>query len=403
MATLACAPSGAVFKTKTIRQEAGPGVWTFDQLIGIYYVQVPIRMTVIKMETGGLFVYAPVAPTPECLALLQPLIDAHGSIRYIVLPSVAVEHKVNAGPFARQFPDAEFYVVDRQYSFPVPLPSAFLGLPRWAKPLPPSSSSGAGKGLWGGEFEHEVLTVEPGPASMFQEGAFVHKPSKTLLLCDTLFSATSEPPAILQSEPEYVRALLFHARDAPLELVEDTPEARRKGWRRIVLLFNFFFPGSARVDLGIGPLVESRGFTRPYTYGWGGWQPLKWRGDDSEQKALIPISPTVSRRCIRSCRSSLRAETRARPCAGGWTLFADGSLSVSYPRTWTPRCGSDPSSSPRLLTLHAKVALSIVCVSATRTWPFCVAQRRAFSAFPCTNRCLGPCGGRKPAVCEHRL
>ena len=117
-------------------------MWTFDQLIGIYYVQVPIRMTVIKMETGGLFVYAPVAPTPECLALLQPLIDAHGSIRYIVLPSVAVEHKVNAGPFARQFPDAEFYVVDRQYSFPVPLPSAFLGLPRWAKPLPPSSSSG---------------------------------------------------------------------------------------------------------------------------------------------------------------------------------------------------------------------------------------------------------------------
>lgn len=279
-------PVAPYSKRKTIRQEAGPGVWTFDQLIGIYYVQVPIRMTVIKMETGGLFVYAPVAPTPECLALLQPLIDAHGSIRYIVLPSVAVEHKVNAGPFARQFPDAEFYVVDRQYSFPVPLPSAFLGLPRWAKPLPPSSSSGAGKGLWGGEFEHEVLTVEPGPASMFQEGAFVHKPSKTLLLCDTLFSATSEPPAILQSEPEYVRALLFHARDAPLELVEDTPEARRKGWRRIVLLFNFFFPGSARVDLGIGPLVESRGFTRPYTYGWGGWQPLKWRGDDSEQKAF---------------------------------------------------------------------------------------------------------------------
>jgi len=38
------------------------GVWCFDQLIGIYYVHVPIRMTVLRLEAGGLFVYAPVAP-----------------------------------------------------------------------------------------------------------------------------------------------------------------------------------------------------------------------------------------------------------------------------------------------------------------------------------------------------
>ena len=108
----------------------------FDQLIGIYYVHVPIRMTVVAMESGGLFVYAPVAPTKECLALLQELIDQYGPVRNIVLPSVAVEHKVNAGPFARAFPSAEFYAVDQQYSFPIPLPSLFLGLPRWTKPLP---------------------------------------------------------------------------------------------------------------------------------------------------------------------------------------------------------------------------------------------------------------------------
>ena len=64
------------------------------QIFGVFYVHVPIRMTVIKMESGGLFVYAPVAPTTECLELLQPLIDEHGPIRYIVLPSVAPEHKV---------------------------------------------------------------------------------------------------------------------------------------------------------------------------------------------------------------------------------------------------------------------------------------------------------------------
>ena len=87
---------------------------------------------------------------------MQPLIDDYGPVKYIVLPSVAVEHKVNAGPFARAFPSAEFYAVDQQYSFPIPLPSLFLGLPRWTKPLPRSSE---GLDLWGGELEHDAPLV----------------------------------------------------------------------------------------------------------------------------------------------------------------------------------------------------------------------------------------------------
>ena len=61
-------PVAPYSRRKTIRREVGPGVWAFDQLIGIYYVHVPIRMTVIKMESGGggLMVFAPVAPTKEC-------------------------------------------------------------------------------------------------------------------------------------------------------------------------------------------------------------------------------------------------------------------------------------------------------------------------------------------------
>jgi len=284
-------PVAPYSRRKTVRREVAAGIWTFDQLIGIYYVHVPIRMTVVAMDTGGLFVYAPVAPTRECLNLLQPLIDQHGPVKYIVLPSVAVEHKVLAGPFARNFPGAEFYVTDKQYSFPVNLPDVTLGLPRWAKLLPASSQ---GLDLWGGEFEHEVLTVKPGPGSMYQDAAFFHKPSKTLLLCDALFATTAEPPPILTSDAEYTRALLFHARDSPLEVVADTPEARRKGWRRIVLLFNFFFPGAAIADLGLKPLLA---LSPTYEFGWGGWLPFSWRDPESELKAFEAFSgngkPTI--------------------------------------------------------------------------------------------------------------
>ena len=113
----------------------------------------------------GLVVYAPVAPTEECLLLMRELIAAHGPARDIVLPSVAVEHKVKARPFARAYPTANFYVADQQYAFPLNLPAAFLGLPPWTRPLPRSS---AGSDLWGGALEHEVLTVKPGIGSMFQ-------------------------------------------------------------------------------------------------------------------------------------------------------------------------------------------------------------------------------------------
>jgi hypothetical protein len=49
--------------------------------------------------------------------------------------------------------------------------------------------------------------------------------------------------------------LLFHARDAPTEVVADSPEARRKGWRRIVLLFNFFIPGAVQADANPNPIA----------------------------------------------------------------------------------------------------------------------------------------------------
>ena len=51
-------------KRRTLRTEVVKDrIWTFDQLQGILYVAVPIRMSVVKLEEGGLLIYAPVAPT----------------------------------------------------------------------------------------------------------------------------------------------------------------------------------------------------------------------------------------------------------------------------------------------------------------------------------------------------
>jgi len=289
-------------RRKTIRYQITDGVWAFDQLIGIYYVHVPIRMTVVTSpRKHGLLVYAPIAPTIECLSLLDELIDTHGPILDIILPSVAVEHKVNAGPFARKFPNANFYVTDKQYSFPLNLPNQFLGLPPWTQTLPQSSSSSLSSSNtkynpFGDDFEHQVLTVKPGIGSMYQDVAMLHKPSKTLLVCDAIFAVNGTPPKILTEEEEYTRALLFHARDAKNETVPDTPSNRMKGWRRIVLLFNFFFPGSARADLGLPPILDALR-TPLYSNGWGGWMPFTWAEETEEIRDFETFSnngkPTI--------------------------------------------------------------------------------------------------------------
>ena len=179
-------------------------------------------------------------------------------MRYIVLPSVAPEHKVLAGPFARQFAKAEFWTTDAQYSFPANLPATWPGFPTNNPRLLPSEPRyvGTGRegkaaggaappdfsGMFGGEFEFAVLSAKASKESIYQDAAFYHKPSKSLLLCDAVVSIGAQPPDILLAEKEYTRALLYHARDDPLDKVEDTPENREKGWQRIALFGNFFMP-----------------------------------------------------------------------------------------------------------------------------------------------------------------
>lgn len=55
--------------------------------------------------------------------------------------------------------------------------------------------------------------------------------TKTLLVTDMVVKVEDEVPEIVCEDP---RPLLFHARDNALERVEDSPEVRLKGWRRIV-------------------------------------------------------------------------------------------------------------------------------------------------------------------------
>lgn len=184
-------PLVPAFARQTYRYEVDPGrMWFFEQKQGIglgLNVSVNVRMTVIKLKTGGLWVHAPVAPTAEMVALLDEL-DA--PVEHVVLPTTLFEHKIFVGPFQRKYPNAQCWIVPQQWSWPVNLPPQFFGINK-------TGTLGKDPTPWDDEFEYELLSPPAlGVASYvsFIEAAFLHKPSKTLLVTDAVVYVSENIP-----------------------------------------------------------------------------------------------------------------------------------------------------------------------------------------------------------------
>lgn len=289
---------------RTLRRTIIPEtVWTFEQIQGIFYVVVPIRMTVVRLAAGGLLVYAPVAPTGECVRLVNELVKLYGDVRFIIAPTASgLEHKVFVGPFARCFPRAQVFVVPYQWSFPINLPLSWLGLPRRRTQLLSPTLSlkekmGTGVGVemfvanksvntpantpankFADEFTDEFDYAILGPIRLglgtFAEVALFHRRSRTLLVTDTLVSIPENPPEVLELDPY---PLLFHARENGLESLEDSSENRQKGWWRVALFAFYFQPSALEVAPWKATLEDARKAPDQSRRAYWGLYPFRWQ------------------------------------------------------------------------------------------------------------------------------
>ena len=264
-----------------------PGrIWSFEQVQGVIYVHVPVRMTVVKLDSGGLFVYAPVGPTAECLRLLEEVEAEHGPVAHILLPTLAIEHKDFAGAFAGKRPDAQLWVAEAQYSFPLDLPLPLQGFPAGTRYLPPESR--ASEVPWAAQLPYRTLEPLREQVGAFQEVVVLDRPTRSLLVTDLVVSIPAEPPAILAAND--ARALLYHARDDPSEDTADTPAARAAGWQKICL-FSLYFQSSPLIVAAEpdGTLGGAANFFRAAfppevppavrALGWFGFVAWRWRPD----------------------------------------------------------------------------------------------------------------------------
>ena len=260
---------------RTLCREVIPEtIWTFEQVQGIFYVVVPIRMTVVRLAQGGLLVYSPVAPTPECVRLVRQLEGRYGPVRYILLTTATgIEHKVFVGPFARRFPSAQIYTIPHQWSYPLNLPLPWLGLPGNRTQTLPAEASQA---PFADEFDYAILGPIPLGLGPFSELALFHRASRTLLLTDSLVSVPADPPAVLGLEPY---PMLFHSRDRATDDIIDSPENRRKGWQRIALFAFYFQPASLGVPTLLEAIREASKVRDRSRRAYWGLYPFQWQAN----------------------------------------------------------------------------------------------------------------------------
>ncbi len=281
-------------RRRTLVRELIPQqVWSFEQLQGIWYVAVPVRMTVVRLR-DGLLAYGPIPATAEVVRGLRELEESWGPLRTIVLPTASgLEHKVGLPALARAFPDAAVWVAPGQWSFPLPLPSAWLGIP-----------SGRTRVLVDEGLPHadELHWRLLGPLDLglgrFAEVACLHQASGCLLITDALVAPGADPPELFSLDPT---PLLFHGRNQGDEPLNDTPERRRQGWQRLLLFASYLRPAG----LEIPPLAAvlrralAPGCRTPrchfglFPFQWrSGWQhdlePLL-SGDDGEGLGVAPV------------------------------------------------------------------------------------------------------------------
>ncbi|MQL87397.1 hypothetical protein Taro_019956 [Colocasia esculenta] len=239
-------PLGPFLNRRTIRTEAVKDcIWLFEQeqALGFSSVSTNIRMTVIKLKSGGLWVHAPIAPTKECIQLVKEL---GAPVEYIVLPTFAYEHKIFVGPFSRKFPQAKVWVAPRQWSWPINLPLEFFGI-FGAKPLKDEDTSTP----WADEIEQKVLSSPEVGIGPYVEVAFYHKRSRTLLITDAVIFVPKQPPECISKESLLASAenglavkILSKGREVPQEPVVDNKKNRQKGWERMVLQILFLGPSN---------------------------------------------------------------------------------------------------------------------------------------------------------------
>jgi hypothetical protein len=151
-------------------QQLTDNLWSVARPLRFLGVETGTRMTVVRLESGELFVHSPGAAEGDAKAFIDEL----GPVRAVVAPSLF--HHLWAGEWKAAYPDA--------------LLCACPGLERKRADLPWDRVLGdEPEDAWRGEIDQASFAAR----TMENEVVFCHRASRTLICCDAVFNLATHP------------------------------------------------------------------------------------------------------------------------------------------------------------------------------------------------------------------
>jgi hypothetical protein len=186
-----------------VLQSLDTNLWTAQRPFRMLGMQIGVRMTVIRLASGGLVLINPIALDPE----LRAELDALGPVQAVIAPNSM--HHLFLGPALAAYPGARGFAA----------PGAIAKHPELKlEPIPERPDL-----LWAGDIDHFELAGAP----QLGEVAFLHRSTRTLILTDWMF--------YFERSPEWFTGLYLRLAGAlgkpvmtPVmrKLVTDRPAAR---------------------------------------------------------------------------------------------------------------------------------------------------------------------------------
>jgi Domain of unknown function (DUF4336) len=148
----------------TMLTELDAGVFAAREILPLPGMKFPIRMGVVRLATGDLWVHSPIRCTPA----LSAEVAALGRVRFLVAPSHL--HHLFIGDWAGRFSDATLWAAE--------------DLQHKRADLRIDGIHGKGDEPWKAEIETIVIAGAP----KFRESVFFHRSTRTLFVTDLLFN-----------------------------------------------------------------------------------------------------------------------------------------------------------------------------------------------------------------------
>lgn len=247
---------------QTIKIQLSENMWALEQSLVLGPLETPLRCVVVRLADNTLWVHAPLAPTQEFFDMVESCAgvivgDADGEndsrksvVSHVICPTYALEHKIFIKDALKRWPNAKLWVAPGQFSFPIRSTSDDIVWGRSVSGTLQMSDldDSYAQPPWIDELQYETLAAGTfdigGVPTTLYETAFFHRPSKTLIVTDSVAKVSLDPPPLNQHD----KLVLVSKRSTSDPMPEDTAEARRIGWEKTALLISYFFPEHEEPD-----------------------------------------------------------------------------------------------------------------------------------------------------------